>query len=165
MHPSVRQTLDNINEIEAQRRGDLAQSVLSFIGREFRRRFPKRKLSIRFVNGDEVIKIDDKSRDRFIDENSRAWQCLGFIYEHIDVVIEITEGYTRGCPDDLFVRPDDTRSMRYVRELNGINTDDPEAAHGMADEILLRYLRAIGHERVADAYDQVVERARWWGAA
>lgn len=37
---------------------------------------------------------------------------------------------------------------------------DPEAAHEQADQVLCRFLRAIGHRAVADEFEAV---ERWYG--
>lgn len=44
-----------------------------------------------------------------------------------------------------------------IAELNAID-EDPEAAHGMADQTLLAYVP----KEVADAYERVVERTGAW---
>jgi hypothetical protein len=45
--------------------------------------------------------------------------------------------------------------------LDTISADDPEAAHGRADDILL----AAVPVEVREAYKRVVDRCPWWGAA
>lgn len=48
-----------------------------------------------------------------------------------------------------------------IRALDNITLDDPEVAHGQADDILLQTLDF----RVKDAYERVVDRQRWWAAS
>lgn len=48
-----------------------------------------------------------------------------------------------------------------VAALNALAVDDPEAAHGRADEILLAALPPA----LRDAYASLEQRAPWWGAA
>lgn len=49
-----------------------------------------------------------------------------------------------------------------VAELDLIAGDgDPEADHGFADKVLLA---TVDHE-VREAYDRLVQRARWWASA
>lgn len=48
-----------------------------------------------------------------------------------------------------------------IAALDEISVDDPEKAHVMADEILIR----LAGGEVADAYRAVEERAAWWAYA
>lgn len=48
-----------------------------------------------------------------------------------------------------------------VSRISGMTGDDPERDHGIADDILL----ALVPRDVKDAYEALVERAAWWGAA
>jgi hypothetical protein len=48
-----------------------------------------------------------------------------------------------------------------VEKLDAINASDPEAAHGIADEILLSLLPL----EVNQAYTRLVQRCRWWASA
>lgn len=48
-----------------------------------------------------------------------------------------------------------------VMALDAIDADDPEGAHGCADEILL----ALVEPEVRDAYRRLVERSAWWATA
>lgn len=54
---------------------------------------------------------------------------------------------------------------RIVARLDAVDVSDPEMAHCEADELLCAALRSAGLGPVADAYDRVVARARWWAAA
>lgn len=42
---------------------------------------------------------------------------------------------------------------------------EPEGDHAYADDVLLTTLRRIGAGDLADAYDRLVDRSRWWAAA
>lgn len=48
-----------------------------------------------------------------------------------------------------------------VKELDRIKGSDPEKAHAEADDILF----SVVPKKVADAYQRVVDRSNWWGAA
>lgn len=48
-----------------------------------------------------------------------------------------------------------------VAALDAITGADPEYAHGAADEILLAY----ADPSVAGAYERLMRRCTWWGAA
>jgi hypothetical protein len=54
---------------------------------------------------------------------------------------------------------------KLVAELDAIyqpgGTNDPEEAHGAADDVLLRAVPA----EVAEAYRRLVERCEWWAYA
>lgn len=52
-----------------------------------------------------------------------------------------------------------------VEKMDGISGQDPDADHGYADNLLLEALRVAGRGDVADAYERLVERARWWATA
>lgn len=54
---------------------------------------------------------------------------------------------------------------RTIDMLDRLSGDDPEMAHSKADEYLLAFLRDIGHEDVADAYELVMLRCPWWATA
>jgi hypothetical protein len=41
---------------------------------------------------------------------------------------------------------------------------DEEAAHGTADDLLIEFLREIGYEDVADAYEAARDRVGFWYA-
>ena len=56
---------------------------------------------------------------------------------------------------------DRTPTDQAVKWLDGIPSDDPEAAHGKADDILLL---AVAPE-VREAYQRVVARCDWWANA
>jgi hypothetical protein len=47
------------------------------------------------------------------------------------------------------------------RKLDAISGDDPEAAHGKADAILLEAVP----EDVRRAYERLTERCGWWASA
>ena len=51
-----------------------------------------------------------------------------------------------------------------VARLTAIDAGDPEGAHGTADDIILEWIEANGGPEIAEAYADVVQRARWWGA-
>lgn len=55
----------------------------------------------------------------------------------------------------------DAGIAEVVRALNEVDASDPERAHSVADELLLR---AVPLE-VRDAYRQLAGRADWWAAA
>ena len=52
-----------------------------------------------------------------------------------------------------------------IAKLDALSGDDPRAAHSDADSIVLDYLVANGAVGIADAYDRVVKRCRWWACA
>jgi len=58
----------------------------------------------------------------------------------------------------------DSAEETAITVLNNLNVEDPERAHGQADETLLAFLKEAGFEEVATAYNRVSERATWWGA-
>lgn len=51
--------------------------------------------------------------------------------------------------------------QEVIEALNAIKSDDPEAAHAKADELILAYVP----EEVRAAYICVAERCAWWAAA
>lgn len=54
-----------------------------------------------------------------------------------------------------------------IETLQGIQKDlaqDPEAAHGRADDVLLDFLRANGHAAVADAWQECHDKVQFWYA-
>lgn len=53
------------------------------------------------------------------------------------------------------------RSDGCIRALDAIDASDPEAAHGLADELLLGYVSPD----VRLAYMRVIDRCKWWGTA
>ncbi|QSR25554.1 hypothetical protein CFH99_07950 [Nocardioides aromaticivorans] len=57
-------------------------------------------------------------------------------------------------------RADDSTS-RAVAALDAIDGDDPDGAHSEADQVLLDAVPA----EVADAYERLVARCRWWACA
>ena len=50
-----------------------------------------------------------------------------------------------------------------IENLNNLN-EDPEESHMDADELLASYLRSIGEDEVADAYDRAHLRIGFWYA-
>lgn len=50
---------------------------------------------------------------------------------------------------------------RAVDAIDALSGEDPEAAHGMADAVLLENV----DPRIADAYRRLVKRASWWATA
>ncbi len=48
-----------------------------------------------------------------------------------------------------------------VARLDALSGDDPEHAHGVADDVLL----ACVPTEVREAYERVVARCGWWAAA
>ena len=48
-----------------------------------------------------------------------------------------------------------------VRRLDAISGQEPDGDHGEADEILLSVVPA----EVREAYERLVDRARWWATA
>ena len=53
---------------------------------------------------------------------------------------------------------------QVIFELNSLTDDDPERAHGQAEDLLLDYLKSEGHEDVADAFNRAVSRCGFWYA-
>jgi hypothetical protein len=51
--------------------------------------------------------------------------------------------------------------MQAVTRLDAIDSEDPEVAHHMAEEILLD----LAPFEVRNAYFRLVERAKWWASA
>lgn len=47
----------------------------------------------------------------------------------------------------------------YVRAFKSISADDEEAAHYDADRLLLRFLAGVGLGEIAEAWEDVEERA------
>lgn len=156
MHQKTRETLDDINRIEHDRRKGLADRVMQFIGREFRRQFPKNKLEL-IVGSDRVhVWIDD-----IVIYREYAEPDFTFIYDYLADVEEITDGYTRGRPEMLIIEPGTCKSQVAITALDNLNVDDKEHAQGEIDDILTAYLRDIGHVQVADASVRARERASW----
>jgi hypothetical protein len=54
------------------------------------------------------------------------------------------------------------RADDFAAMLDLINPKDPEAAHQLADDILLAFLDANGDGKVADAYRALKARSAWW---
>ena len=109
----------------------IANGRLNDLALEFRSKFPKRSLKIVFGNRDELISIDGK---RFVvyDDCSFTFEdylivpslkCLEFIAQAVCDVCDITDGYRRGCPDDLEVLPDDSElGGKYEQDGDDRNT-------------------------------------------
>jgi uncharacterized heparinase superfamily protein len=53
---------------------------------------------------------------------------------------------------------------QIIEELNEIKTTDSESAHITADRLILDYLRSIGHEQAAKAWERAEERCGFWYA-
>jgi hypothetical protein len=52
-----------------------------------------------------------------------------------------------------------------VKKLNAMdNGDDQEIAHCEAENVLTEYLREIGHEAIADAFEAARDRVGFWYA-
>jgi hypothetical protein len=56
---------------------------------------------------------------------------------------------------------DRTPFKQFVDRLDAISGDDPESAHGQADDVLLECVPA----EVREAYERVAARCSWWAAA
>lgn len=50
-------------------------------------------------------------------------------------------------------------AVRRLEEIAQVSEGDPEVAHSVADDILCKLLRRLGHGEVADAYERV---ERWY---
>lgn len=88
---------------------------------EFRLKFPKRSLKIIFGNGDEFISVDGYDLKVYGDHggdhdlvwknqwaNERQARQLKFVADAVREVWDITDHYSRGCPKDIEVLPDDS---------------------------------------------------------
>src|SRR5690554_1180466 len=86
--------------------------------------------------------------------------------------LPVVEVDGKWCPEGDHGSPDEAAARvrwlnggpeprNVVDQLDALDVDDPEAAHGEADELLLSLVPA----EVADAYRRVVKRADWWAAA
>lgn len=62
------------------------------------------------------------------------------------------------APDD---RPSAEELLGIMLELDTMPEGDPEAAHHMADRLLLQAV----HPEIAAAYRRLVERCEWWACA
>lgn len=51
---------------------------------------------------------------------------------------------------------------KTVKALDGLSSSDPEEAHGKAEEEVQLFLRSIGCEDVADAFDRLASRVSFW---
>lgn len=51
-----------------------------------------------------------------------------------------------------------------VCKMYKLSEGDPEAAHGEADDILIEFLKANGHEMLADAFEDQCNRIGFWYA-
>lgn len=49
-----------------------------------------------------------------------------------------------------------------IRLLDGLDTDDPERAHSLAERYILELLEASGHGGVVAAYKRLADRCPWW---
>ncbi len=49
-----------------------------------------------------------------------------------------------------------------ILQLSDVEVLDPDCAHARADEILLEFIIAAGFADIADAYEQLLNKARWW---
>lgn len=91
--------------------GRLADDRLHPLKEEFEKRFPRRRLEIVFGNGSECVLIDDRmaNEDGTIKRKHgggwQVWRGLGFIFDALNDIHEITDGYTHGCPDNIKVNP------------------------------------------------------------
>ena len=70
---------------------------------------------------------------------------------------------------DLMQQPESISSLSpqdsAVLALNELTCDDPERAHGEADDILLNFIKHVGHPEVAKAYQAVVDRCCYWSTS
>jgi hypothetical protein len=57
-----------------------------------------------------------------------------------------------------------TPAQEAVAQLDALSWNDPETAHGRADEILCEFIRAIGHAEVAVAFEAAADRVGFWYA-
>jgi hypothetical protein len=64
---------------------------------------------------------------------------------------------------------ENVKKLDYEAELvdimNSLNEQDPEVAHGRADEILMEALNYLGYDTLVAAYNDLVGRATWWACA
>jgi len=51
-----------------------------------------------------------------------------------------------------------------INAINDLTGDDPEIAHGTAEDIIMNYLRHEGYSELADAFDRAVDRCGFWYA-
>ena len=51
-----------------------------------------------------------------------------------------------------------------IDALNALTDGDPEAAHSKADDVLVSFLFAEGHDDIARAYNEASERVGFWYA-
>ena len=51
---------------------------------------------------------------------------------------------------------------RAIKKLENLDCTDPERAHSAADEALLAFIKGVGFEGIAEAYELVVARCSWW---
>jgi len=70
---------------------------------------------------------------------------------------------------ERYQRADKVRTIKRLNDIcdsaGGFSDNgqyDPESAHVEADETLLSFLRALGHEAVADAYEEVRSEATFY---
>lgn len=93
----------------------LADERMSLLAKWFAGKFPKHSLRIIFGNGDELVLVDGHTihledgrdvniaRDSYPTANGRYAACLNPIHDALRDVWEITDGYRRGCPNDVNV--------------------------------------------------------------
>lgn len=92
-----------------ERISNLATARARKIRAEFIERFPRRRLEILFGNGSEYVQIDERmvNEDGTIQRKGgngwQIWRGLEFIFDAINDIHEITDGYTQGCPDNITV--------------------------------------------------------------
>lgn len=54
--------------------------------------------------------------------------------------------------------------QEVVDSLDALKGGDPEADHGRAEDLVMEYLRAIGHGAIVDAFDRARIRCNFWYA-
>ncbi len=57
-----------------------------------------------------------------------------------------------------------TPAQEAIAKLEALTWNDPELAHQEADEILCKFLRAMGHRDVAAAFGAAQKRVGFWYA-
>lgn len=90
--------------------------------------------------------------------------------KHVNRAAQIITATWRGTPlekaraldaEGLLVAPVGITPSEAASRIDALDADDPEAAHGMADDIVL----AAAPPEVAAAYWRLVHRSRWWASA
>lgn len=93
--------------------GHLAKLRLLLLIPWWQQKFPKRELRVRFGYGNHFVDVDNRQVDLVPDVHGKLAiegvrvpaEMLAPLLEALDDVLEITNSYSDGCPDDITIEP------------------------------------------------------------